>query len=60
MVRRVSGFWFTMIAVVVCAIIVCQAQPQWLSTRHVRSVVLDGQAAFIDRRPANQSMLLDI
>src|ERR1700723_1072910 len=36
------------------------AQPQGLLTHHVQPVVLNGQAPFIGRLPANQSMRIDI
>jgi len=39
---------------------VAQAQPQSLLTRHVRDVTLNGQAPFVGRLPATQSMRLDI
>jgi subtilase family serine protease len=37
-----------------------QAQPQSLLTRHVREVILNGQAPSVGRLPANQSMRIDI
>src|SRR5580704_8836589 len=36
------------------------AQPQSLLTRHVREVTLNGQAPFVGRLPATQSMRIDI
>jgi subtilase family serine protease len=36
------------------------AQPQSLLTRHVREVTLNGQAPFVGRLPATQSMHIDI
>jgi subtilase family serine protease len=36
------------------------AQPQTLLTRHVREVVLNGEAPSVGRLPANQSMHIDI
>lgn len=36
------------------------AQPQTLLTRHVRDVVLNGEAPSVGRLPANQSMHIDI
>jgi hypothetical protein len=37
-----------------------QIQPQSLLTRHVREVTLNGQAPFVGRLPATQSMRFDI
>jgi subtilase family serine protease len=37
-----------------------QAQPQSLLTRHVREVTVNGQAPFVGRLPANQSMRIDV
>jgi len=39
---------------------VCQAQSQVLLTHHVREVTLNGQAKFVERLPAAQSMNIDI
>jgi len=50
----------TIVAMVAGATLVCQAQPQSLLTRHVRDVVLNGQAPFIGRLPATQSIRFDI
>ena len=36
------------------------AQPQTLLTHHVQPVVLNGQAPFVGKLPANQSMRIDI
>jgi len=36
------------------------AQPQSLLTHHVRSLVLNGQAPFVGKLPANQTMHIDI
>jgi hypothetical protein len=36
------------------------AQPQSLLTHHVREVTLNGQAPFVGRLPATQSMRIDI
>jgi subtilase family serine protease len=38
--------------------VVCQAEPQSLFTRHAREVTLSGQAPFVGRLPATQSMRL--
>ena len=40
--------------------IVCQAQPQSLLTHHVREAVANGQAKFLERMPATQSLRIDI
>jgi subtilase family serine protease len=37
-----------------------QAQPQPLSTRHVRDAVVNGQAQFVGRLPATQTLLFDM
>jgi len=39
---------------------VAQAQPQTLLTHHVREVTLNGQAPFVGKLPATQSMRIDI
>jgi len=49
-----------MIVAAVCAATVCQAQPQSLLTRHTRDAVLNGQAPFVGRLPAIQSIRFDI
>ena len=36
------------------------AQPQGLLTHHVQPVILNGQAPFVGKLPANQSMRIDI
>jgi len=48
------------IVVMLSITIVCQAQPQALLTRHTRDVVLNGQAPFVGRLPATQSIRFDI
>ncbi len=40
--------------------IVCQAQEKSLLTRHVREMIINGQAQSVGRLPATQSMRLDI
>jgi len=55
-VRKSSSFLFTLAAVVLAVNIVCQAQT--LLTRHVRGVVLTGEAQSAGRLPATQSMRL--
>jgi subtilase family serine protease len=50
----------------VCAIVFLlftipgQAQPQLLSTRHVREAVVNGQAQLVGRLPATETLLFDI
>ena len=56
MVRRLSVFLLTMVALVTGASIVCQAQELSLLTRHVRQVTRNGQAQFVGRLPATQSI----
>lgn len=48
----------TLIALTFVASFVCQAQPQSLGTRHVRNVILNGQAQSVGRLPATQAMRL--
>jgi len=60
MIRRLSIFLLTIVVMVTGATVLCQAQPQSLLTRHVRDVVVNGQAAFVGRLPATQSMRIDI
>src|SRR5215469_8449409 len=60
MIRRPIGFLLTVAIVVWGATIVCQAAPQYLATRHVRDVTVNGQALSVGRLPATQSMQVDI
>lgn len=60
MIRKLSVFLLTIVAMVAGAVVVCQAQPQSLLTRHVRDVTLNGQAPSVGRLPATQSMRIDI
>jgi subtilase family serine protease len=57
-IRKSSRFLFTLAAIVLAVNIVCQAQAQTLLTRHVREVVLNGEAQSAGRLPATQSMRL--
>ena len=57
MIRRVSVFLLTVVAIVSGAAIVSQAQ-QSLLTRHVRDAVLSKQAPLVGHLPATQSMRL--
>jgi subtilase family serine protease len=58
MIRRLSAFLLTIASLVPVANIVCQAQELTPLTHHVRDVVLNGQAKFVGRVPAMQSMRL--
>ncbi len=60
MIRKLSVFLLTIIAMVFGASIVCQAQPQSLLTRHVREVTVNGEAKSIGRLPATKSLRVDI
>ena len=60
MIRRLSVLLLTIAAMVAGVNIVCQAQEQSLLTRHVREMILNGQAQSVGRLPATQSMRLDI
>ena len=60
MIRRLSVFLLTIVAIMSGATIVSQAQPQSLLTRHVREVVANRQAISVGRLPASQSMRFDI
>ena len=57
MTRKFSAISLTLIAMIFVASF-CQAQPQSLSTRHVRDVVLNGQAQAVGHLPATQVMRL--
>ncbi len=60
MIRKLSVFLLTIIAMVFGASIVCQAQPQSLLTRHVREVTVNGEAKSVGRLPATKSLRVDI
>jgi subtilase family serine protease len=57
-IRRLTVFLLTIVAMVSGATVVSQAQS--LLTRHVREVVLNGQAKSVGHLPATQSMRFDI
>jgi subtilase family serine protease len=57
-IRRLSIFFLTVVAIVSAVNIVCQAQSQTLLTRHVREVTVNGQAPSVGRHPATQVMRL--
>jgi len=52
--------FLAILALLTVVTVVCQAQPQSLLTRHVREVVLNGQAPFVGKLPATQSMHIDV
>jgi kumamolisin len=58
MIRKLSTSLLTIAALVPLVNIVCQAQALPPSTRHVRDVVLNGQAQSVGRLPATQPMRL--
>ncbi len=60
MIRRLSVFLLTVVAIVSAVSIVCQAQSQFLLTRHTREVVVSGQVQSVGRLPATQTMRFDI
>ncbi|MGA8100997.1 MAG: protease pro-enzyme activation domain-containing protein, partial [Candidatus Acidiferrales bacterium] len=60
MIRRLSIFFLTVVAMLLGVSSVCQAQSQVLLTHHVREATLNGQAQFVQRLPATQSMRIDI
>jgi subtilase family serine protease len=59
-IRRLSAFLLTVVALASGVNVVCQAQSQTLLTRHVREVILNGQAPLVGKLPATQSMRFDI
>jgi len=58
MIRNLRTSLLTIAALVPAVNIVCQAQSLSPATRHVRDVVLNGQAQSVGRLPATQSMRL--
>jgi len=58
--RRSVVLLLTVVAIVLVANVVCQAQSQILLTRHVREATLNGQALLVGRLPVTQSMRIDI
>ncbi|MFZ0808069.1 MAG: S53 family peptidase, partial [Candidatus Sulfotelmatobacter sp.] len=50
----------TVLAIVFLATTFCQAQPQSPLTRHVRDVVVSGQAPLVGKLPATQTLYFDI
>ncbi len=60
MIRKVTTSLLTIVMFLSVVNIVCSAESLPLLTRHVREVVLNGQAPSIGRLPATQSMRIDI
>ncbi|HXM59817.1 MAG TPA: S53 family peptidase [Terriglobales bacterium] len=60
MIQRLSVVLLTIAAMVVGANIVCLGQSQSLLTRHLQDVTLNGQAPFVGRLPATQTLRIDI
>ena len=58
MIRKLRTSLLTIVALVPVVNIVCQAQSLPPATRHVRDVVLNGQAQSVGRLPATQPMRL--
>jgi hypothetical protein len=59
-IRRLTLFLFTIVAMLTGVNFVCQAQTQSLMTRHVREATLSGQAPLVKKLPATQSLRLDV
>jgi subtilase family serine protease len=55
-IRKLSVFLLTIVAIMLVATIASQAQPQSLLTRHVRDVVANGQVPLVGHLPSTQSM----
>ena len=60
MIRRFALFALMAVVTVAVMSVVSQAEPQSLLTRNVPEAVANGQAQFLSRLPANQSMRFDI
>jgi kumamolisin len=60
MIKKLSIFVLTIVAMVLGANVVCQAQPQTLLTRHVREATMSGQAKSVGRLPAKQLLSIDV
>lgn len=58
MIRKLRTSLLTIVALVPVVNVVCQAQSLSPATRHVRDVVLNGQAQSVGRLPATQPMRL--
>jgi subtilase family serine protease len=60
MIRKFSTYLLAIVALVSIVNTVCHAASQPALTRHVREVVLNGQAPSVGRLPATQTMHFDI
>jgi hypothetical protein len=60
MMRTLGKSLLAIVALVPVVTIVCQAQSLPLLTRHVRQVVLNGQAKPVAQLTSNQAMNLDV
>ena len=60
MIPRLAKFLFAIVAMVLCVSFVSQAQSQTLLTHHVRQTTVNGQAQFVAKLPATQSMRIDV
>ncbi|MGB7332496.1 MAG: protease pro-enzyme activation domain-containing protein [Terriglobales bacterium] len=60
MIRRLSVFLLTVVALVSGLNVLCQAQSQTLLTSHVREVTLNGKAPLVGQLPATQTIHFDI
>ena len=60
MIQRPTVFLLTIAGMVLGASIVCPAQPESLLTSHVPDLILNKQAPFVGRLPANQPLQLDV
>jgi subtilase family serine protease len=59
-IRRLSVFLLTVVALVSGLNVLCQAQSQTLLTSHVREATLNGKAPLVGQLPATQTMHFDI
>jgi subtilase family serine protease len=60
MSRRLSTSWLTVVALMSCVSVICQAEALPLLTRHVRAVTLNGQAPSLGRLPGTQTLRIDV
>jgi subtilase family serine protease len=58
--RRLSASLLTIVAIMLGATLVSQAQPQTLLTRHQRQETLNGRTPLVGRLPANQTLHIQI
>ena len=59
MIRKLSVSLLMLLAMLLAMNLVCQAASQTLLTRHVREVVLNGEAKLVGQLPATQTMRFD-